>query len=282
MFSRNAAVVYKKRRRGGALLAILRLKNITKSYARNQGILSKSTERFKAVDGVDLEIAKGKTLGLVGESGCGKSTLAKIVLKLLPLDSGEIFYQDKDITKFSERDFRILRKDIQIVFQDPYSSLSPRLRIKDIVAEPLEVFGDKAKGIKDTVIELLRDVGLNEGHLNRLPFQLSGGERQRVGIARALATKPKLVVLDEPVSSLDLSTQAQIINLLMDLQGKMGLTFLFIAHNLNVVRHISDDVAVMFRGKIVEKGKCEEIYRNPSHPYTKLLLSSMPSLRKNK
>lgn len=261
-------------------MAILKLLDITKFYEARRNVFSLKKNRIKAVDKLSLSIKQGSTLGLVGESGCGKSTLAKIILKLINPSSGEVVFADKNITTLKEKDFRSMRKDIQIVFQDPYSSLSPRLRVKSIISEPLAAFNMPTKEIAKKLKELIKQVGLNEGHLERLPHQLSGGERQRVGIARALATSPKLLVLDEAVSSLDLSTQAQVLNLLEGLQEKYDLTYLFIAHNLSVVRHISDEVAVMYRGMIVEQGKSETVYNNPLHPYTKLLLNSMPSADK--
>lgn len=261
-------------------MAMLRLHEISKTYQLNKSFISSTIKEIKAVDNVCLEIKQGKTLGLVGESGCGKSTLARIILKLLQPSSGQIFFKEKEITQLKEKQFRMLRRKIQIVFQDPYSSLSPRLKVKNIIAEPLLSFKENKTFIQDRVDVLLKNVGLNPDYKNRLPHQLSGGERQRIGIARALATNPELLILDEAVSSLDLSTQAQVLNLLKDLQEQYKLTYLFIAHNLDVVRYISDDVAVMYRGKIVEQAGVKQLYENPAHPYTKLLLNSMPSLEK--
>jgi ABC-type oligopeptide transport system ATPase subunit len=258
---------------------MLRVDNLTKFYQLNKSFDTEVT-KIKAVDNVCLEIKQGKTLGLVGESGCGKSTLARIILKLISPTSGSVFFKGNEITGLKEPDFRPMRKKIQIVFQDPYSSLSPRLKIKDIIAEPLLAFKYDKKEIENKVEQLLKDVGLNSEYKHRLPHQLSGGERQRVGIARALATSPELMILDESVSSLDLSTQAQVLNLLCDLQKKFKLTFLFIAHNLDVVRYISDQVAVMYKGAIVELADVEELYDNPLHPYTKILLASMPGIDK--
>lgn len=263
-------------------MAILKLIDITKFYEARKNIFSLKQSRIKAVHRVNLNLKQGSTLGLVGESGCGKSTLAKIILKLINPTSGTVFFEDKNITELKEKDFRFLRKDIQIVFQDPYSSLSPRLRVKSIISEPLIAFKTPPKEIDNRLKELIKQVGLNVIHLERLPHQLSGGEKQRVGIARALATSPKLLVLDEAVSSLDLSTQAQVLNLLESLQKDYNLTYLFIAHNLSVVRYISDEVAVMYRGRIVEQGKSEAVYKKPLHPYTQLLLSSMPSPAKKR
>ncbi len=262
---------------------MLRLLQINKYYKLNKSLINQTDRKIKAVDNVCLEIKQGKTLGLVGESGCGKSTLARIILKLLDPTSGKVFFKDKDITSLKESQFRLMRKKIQIVFQDPYSSLSPRLTVQSIIAEPLLAFKENKKDkktIKDKIDTLLKDVGLNSDYKNRLPHQLSGGERQRVGIARALATDPELLILDEAVSSLDLSTQAQILNLLRDLQDRFKLTYLFIAHNLEVVRYVSDEVAVMYKGAIVERAEVAKLYDDPFHPYTKVLLDSMPTLDK--
>ncbi len=262
-------------------MALLKLLNINKYYEINSGFLSAKPRLLRAVEDVSLTLNEGRTFGLVGESGCGKSTLARIILKLIRPSSGEIFFKGNDITGLAEKKFRLLRREIQIVFQDPYGSLSPRLKIKDIIAEPLEAFKESKQSIKARVEKLIFQVGLNENYLDRLPNQLSGGERQRVGIARALANFPKLLVLDEAVSSLDLSTQAQILNLLVSLQKSYSLSYLFIAHNLSVVKYISDEVAVMCQGVIVEKGDTHSVYNNPRHPYTRLLLKSMPSLDKH-
>ena len=251
------------------------MKNICKSYSLGGNIsFGNSTRYIKAVEDVSFSISKGKTLGLVGESGCGKSTLAKVILKLIEADSGTVFFNETDISFLNEKEFKKFRKKIQIVFQDPYSSLSPRLKVKDIIAEPLEAFGLDKNEIKKQVKQLVKDVGLNARHLLCFPHQLSGGQRQRVGIARALALSPELLILDEPVSSLDLSTQAQILNLLVSLQNKYKLTYLFIAHNLSVVRYLSDNILVMYQGKIVEQGKVQQVYDNPQHEYTKKLLAS--------
>jgi oligopeptide/dipeptide ABC transporter ATP-binding protein len=251
-------------------------------YEREQGPFALRARYFKAVDGVSLAIEQGKTLGLVGESGCGKSTLAKIILKLIRPSEGELFFQEQAITALPEKEFHQMRRDIQIVFQDPASSLSPRLRVYDCVAEPLSAFRFSKAEVKTRVREVIAQVGLPQSYQERLPAHLSGGERQRVGIARALATFPKLLVLDEAVSSLDLSTQAQILNLLVTLQRRYSLTYLFIAHNLHVVRHVSDDVAVMFRGMIIEKGPAEAVFENPAHPYTQMLVESMPSFSRRR
>ena len=258
---------------------MLRLENITKYYKLNRPV-NNSQRELKAVDNVCLELKKGKTLGLVGESGCGKSTLAKIILKLIKPSSGKIYFKGQEISGLKESCFRPMRRKIQIVFQDPYGSLSPRLKVSRIIAEPMAAFKEDKKKINANIIRLLNDVGLGEDIKDRLPHQLSGGQRQRVGIARALATDPELLILDEAVSSLDLSTQAQVLNLLVKLQKEKDLTYLFIAHNLDVVRYISDEVAVMYKGAIVEKSGVEKIYNEPRHSYTKVLLDSRPGLEK--
>ncbi|HET9847708.1 MAG TPA: dipeptide ABC transporter ATP-binding protein [Candidatus Dormibacteraeota bacterium] len=231
----------------------------------------------KAVDGVSFEIRPGETVGLVGESGCGKSTLGRLLTQLLPATSGQVIFDGVDITRLGGEKLRQQRKQLQMIFQDPFASLDPRMTVGDIIAEPLENFGMLSRRQKDArVQELLRVVGLNPYFNNRYPHEFSGGQRQRIGIARALALRPKLIVADEPISALDVSIQAQIINLMEDLQKEFQLTYLFIAHDLSVVRHVSDRVMVMYLGKIVEVADSVEIYRNPRHPYTKALLSAVP------
>ena len=231
----------------------------------------------RAVDGVSFEIGRGETLGLVGESGCGKSTLARSILQLIPPTSGSVKFEGREIAGIGRRQARDLRSDMQMVFQDPYASLNPRKRIAQIVGDPMRLHGivDR-EGQTDAVRELLEKVGLNPEHYNRFPHEFSGGQRQRIGIARALSLNPKLIIADEPVSALDVSIQAQIINLLEDLQEEFQLTYIFVAHDLSVVRHVADRIAVMYLGKIVEIGPAEAVYNTPIHPYTQALLSAVP------
>ncbi|HEX8851851.1 MAG TPA: dipeptide ABC transporter ATP-binding protein, partial [Pyrinomonadaceae bacterium] len=236
-----------------------------------------SDDVVRAVDGVTFEIFRGETLGLVGESGCGKSTVGRCLLRLIEPTHGEVSFEGQDVTQMRGGDLRRLRRQMQIIFQDPYASLNPRLRVRDIVGEPLVVhrIGDKAER-RARVADLLKKVGLDPDYMNRYPHEFSGGQRQRIGIARALALNPKLIVADEPVSALDVSVQAQVINLLEDLQAEFDLTYLFISHGLAVVEHISDRVAVMYLGRIVEVASATELYANPLHPYTRALLSAIP------
>jgi oligopeptide transport system ATP-binding protein len=235
-------------------------------------------EVVRAVDGVTFDIAKGETLGLVGESGCGKSTLGRVIMQLHPATSGSIKFEGRELTKMRGNELRQVRQRMQIIFQDPYASLNPRMAIGDIIAEPLKNFGlGNRRAREKRVQEVMRVCGLNPDFANRYPHEFSGGQRQRIGIARALVLTPSLIVADEPISALDVSIQAQIVNLLEDLQDKFKLTYLFIAHDLSVVRHVSDRVAVMYLGKIVEVATSKEVYDTPLHPYTKVLLSSIPS-----
>ncbi|HLZ81547.1 MAG TPA: oligopeptide/dipeptide ABC transporter ATP-binding protein [Ktedonobacteraceae bacterium] len=241
------------------------------------GILNRTVANVKAVDGVDMFIRRGETLGLVGESGCGKSTTGRAILQLIKPTAGSVVFEGDELTKLSPGEIRKKRARMQMVFQDPYGSLDPRFTVGEIVAEPLQNFNrGSAKEIQEQVAGLLEVVGLNPFFMNRFSHEFSGGQRQRIGIARALALRPSLVVADEPVSALDVSIQAQVINLLQDLQGKFGLTYLFVAHNLSVVKHISDRVAVMYLGRVAELAKSEELYEMPLHPYTQALLSAIP------
>jgi peptide/nickel transport system ATP-binding protein len=244
----------------------------------SKGIFGKPDGHVQAVDGVSISLGKGKTLGIVGESGCGKSTLARVLTRLVEPTSGSIFLDGRDITKVSGRDLQVLRRDIQMIFQDPFSSLNPRHSVGEIIASPLRIQKLVTKGGKKSrVQDLMNLVGLNPEHYNRYPHEFSGGQRQRIGIARALALNPKVIVADEPVSALDVSIQAQILNLLEQLQHDLGLSYVFIAHDLSVVRHIADEVAVMYLGKVVEVAQPDALYNAPAHPYSKALLSAVPS-----
>jgi oligopeptide transport system ATP-binding protein len=258
--------------------ALLVVKDLKKYFPVKEGILlSRTASEVKAVDDVSFEIPEGKTLGLVGESGSGKSTTGYCVLQLIKPTSGSVEFMGKQLTELGREPLRKMRREMQIVFQDPYSSLDPRMTVGDIVAEPLTVHGvGSRRSRRARVRELLEVVGFDPGYTNRYPHEFSGGQRQRIGIARALALGPKLIVCDEPVSALDVSIQAQILNLLKDLQRDFGLTYLFIAHDLAVVRSMSDRIAVMQSGKIVEEGPAEEVYETPGHEYTKKLLTSVP------
>ncbi|MEU4682205.1 ABC transporter ATP-binding protein [Streptomyces xinghaiensis] len=258
---------------------ILRVRNLVKHFPLTQGILFKrKIGAVKAVDGISFDLHQGETLGIVGESGCGKSTVAKLLMTLEHATAGEVFYKGQDITKLSGRALKAVRRNIQMVFQDPYTSLNPRMTVGDIIGEPFDIHpevapkGDRRRRVQD----LLDVVGLNPEYINRYPHQFSGGQRQRIGIARGLALNPEVIICDEPVSALDVSVQAQVINLMEKLQDEFNLSYIFIAHDLSIVRHISDRVGVMYLGKMAEIGTDEEIYDHPTHPYTQALLSAVP------
>ena len=256
---------------------LLEVRHLKKYFPIKEGILQREVARVHAVDDVSFSIAKGETLGLVGESGCGKSTLGRTIVRLLEATEGQILFEGKDITHLKGRGLRSLRREMQMIFQDPYASLNPRKRVGSIIGDPLKIhkIGSKSER-KRRVQELLEIVGLSPEHYNRFPHEFSGGQRQRIGVARALALRPKLIVADEPVSALDVSIQSQILNLLKDLQNEFDLTYLFIAHDLGVVRHVSDRIAVMYLGKMVELSPAEELYQRPIMPYTEALLSAVP------
>jgi oligopeptide/dipeptide ABC transporter ATP-binding protein len=255
---------------------VLRVRGLTKEFPIRQGVFRRQVGTVSALDGVDLDVAERETLGMVGESGCGKTTFGRSVLRLVEPTAGSIEFRGEDVLAASPQRLRQLRRSLQIVFQDPFASLNPRMPVRDIVAEPLVIHGTERREAFTRVDALLASVGLSPEHGNRYPHEFSGGQRQRIGIARALALDPEFVVLDEPVSALDVSVQAQVINLLEDLQDRLGLTYLMIAHDLSVVRHVADRIAVMYLGHLVELTDGETLYERPAHPYTHALLSAVP------
>ncbi|HSH91886.1 MAG TPA: ABC transporter ATP-binding protein [Ramlibacter sp.] len=257
---------------------LLRVNNLVKHFPVKGGIFSRQVDKVHAVDGVSFDIAAGETLGVVGESGCGKSTTGRCILRLIEPSSGEVWFEGRDVTAMGKDELRALARDMQIIFQDPYASLNPRMTVGSIIGEALTIhkLAKTQNEYRDRIAELLTLVGLSPDHMRRYPHEFSGGQRQRIGIARALAVNPKLVVCDEPVSALDVSVQAQVINLLEDLQEKLQLTYMFIAHDLSVVEHFSDRVAVMYLGKVAEISHAKDLYANPLHPYTEALLSAVP------
>lgn len=256
---------------------LLEVRNLKKHFVSKHGLLGQHITRVQAVDGVSFKIRRGETLGLVGESGCGKSTTGRTIIRLYDVTDGEVIFDGVDISKISQGQMRQYRKKIQMIFQDPYASLNSRMTVGDIIGEPLDIHkiakGDERQKI---IWNLLERVGLNKEHANRYPHEFSGGQRQRIGIARALAVSPDFIICDEPISALDVSIQAQVVNMLDDLQKELGLTYLFIAHDLSMVKHISDRIGVMYLGKLVELASSDDLYDNPNHPYTQALLSAIP------
>lgn len=255
---------------------LIEVNNLKKYFPVKKSSLFKKEQYLKAVDDISFYINEGETLGLVGESGCGKSTTGRSIIRLFDITDGEILYRGEDIAKLKESDLRPYRRKMQIIFQDPYASLNPTLTVKDLISEPLDVYHIGSKNERqERVLELLEKVGLGKNHLDRYPHEFSGGQRQRIGIARALSINPEFILCDEPISALDVSIQAQVVNMIEDLQNEMGLTYLFIAHDLSMVRHISHRIGVMYLGKLIEIGTSDEIYRHSFHPYTQALLSSV-------
>lgn len=261
----------------GSGTKILEVRALKKHFSIKKGFFNRPVGAVRALDGVDLDVFAGETLGLVGESGCGKSTLGRVILRLLPATAGSVIFEGTNVLECNPKRMKELRRQMQIVFQNPYASLDPRMTVFQIVSEPLTVHNvDSGRGLRERVYSLLQLVGLSAEMAQRYPHEFSGGQRQRIGIARALALRPRLIIADEPVSALDVSVQAQILNLLVDLRKEFKLTFVFIAHNLDVVRYISDRIAVMYLGKIVELGPCSDVYSSPLHPYTQALINAAP------
>ena len=257
---------------------LVEIKNVYKTYISKENAFSKNIIETHAVNNVSFNIKKGEIKGLVGESGCGKTTLGNMILGLLPLTEGEILFKGQNISNFNKKEMKNFRKSAQMIFQNPYSSLNPKMKIKETLIEPLKIFKYSKKEINESLFEIINAVGLSKDDLNRYPHEFSGGQRQRIAIARALILRPDFIVADEPVSALDVSIQAQIINLLIDLKEKYNLTYLFISHDLNVVRYLCDNIVIMNKGKIEEEGSADEVFNNPKKDYTKTLLNSIPKL----
>ena len=256
---------------------LLEVNNLKKHFPIRKGFLGKNVQQVQAVDGVSFKIRRGETLGLVGESGCGKSTTGRTIIRLYDVTDGEVIFDGQDISKMNQQDLRSIRKRIQMIFQDPYASLNSRMTVGDIIGEPIDIHNIAAGEERQKIIyDLLERVGLSKGHASRYPHEFSGGQRQRIGIARALAVNPDFIICDEPISALDVSIQAQVVNMLEDLQKEFGLTYLFIAHDLSMVKHIADRIGVMYLGKLVEVSESDDLYNNPNHPYTQALLSAIP------
>ena len=257
---------------------LLKVRDLVKHFPIRGGLLQRQVGRVHAVDGVSFELAAGETLGVVGESGCGKSTMGRCLLRLIEPTAGEVWFEGRNVTQLGREELRALARDMQIIFQDPYASLNPRMTVGAIIGEALTIhkLAPDKQAYRDRIVELLETVGLSADHMRRYPHEFSGGQRQRIGIARAIALNPKLIICDEPVSALDVSIQSQILNLLIDLQKQFNLSYLFIAHDLAVVKHISDRIAIMYLGRIVESGEGESIYRTARHPYTQSLISAIP------
>ena len=256
--------------------ALVEVKNLKAYYEKESGFLSRRKEYIKAVDGVSFEVGKGEVLGIVGESGSGKTTISKVIAGIVSPTDGEVLIRSKNIFKLKGEELRSIRMKVQIIFQNPFSSLDPRMKVKDIITEPLRIIGMKDMDYENIATELIEKVGLSRLHLNRYPHQFSGGQRQRIAIARALSTNPEMIIADEPTSALDVSIQAQILNLMLDLQKELNLSYLFISHDMGVIRYISDRIAVMYAGKIVEMSETKKVLENPLHPYTRNLLRAVP------